>query len=284
MVNWYGAGRDADRLIAKGRYAKAGKLLREMIADSPADVHLKKKLADVLALDGKKAEASSILENMVEHYAGDGFLTKAIAVVKRIQRIDPGRQDLSQRLAGLAHEREKVHGTSPRVSEESAGQGSSPGEAETAGRRVDDLEAVLRSPLFVDFSITDVLALIQGLNLVTFQAGEIVMAEGEPGASLLVLASGQVRVYVRNDVGHQVQLRVLQAGEFFGEISILTGQARTATVTAAEPCEVLELGRTTIQELGKKHPQFRQVIREVCESRARSPEELLARSDLEIPL
>jgi len=280
MVNWYGTGRDADRLIAKGRYGKAVKLLRQMLEDAPADVHLKKRLADVLALEGKTAEATSILEGMVEHYAGDGFLTKAIAVVKKIQRLDPQRQDLSEKLAGLALQREQLRSGLSKLAPISAGH-VDPG---NRPRRADDLEAILRSPLFTDFSISDLLALIMGLNLLTFQPGEIVIAEGEPGASLLVLANGRVRVFVRNDVGHQVQLRTLEAGEFFGEISILTGQARTATVTAAEPCEILELDRKTLGEIGEKHPRIPQLIREVCEQRAKSPEELLARSELEIPL
>lgn len=281
MANWYGAGRDVDRLIAKGRYAKAVKLLRELLEDAPADAHLTRKLADVLALDGKTAEASLILEGMVQGYAGDGFLTKAIAVVKKIQRIDPERQDLSEQLAGLAHERERLRAGSPLPS---AAKPAGPQEPDTTTPGTDGLEAVLRSPLFTDISISDLQALIQGLNLLTFQPGEIVIAEGEPGASLLVLANGQVRVYVKNDVGHQVQIRTLEPGEFFGEISILTGQARTATVTAAEPCEILELGRKTLDEIGQRHPRVPQVIREVCERRARSPEELLARNDLEIPL
>ena len=279
MINWYGAGRDVDHQIAKGRYSKAVRMLREMLADDPADGHLRRKLADVLALDGRRDEATSILEGIVDQYADDGFITKAIAVVKKIQRIDPKREDLNEKLAGLAHRRDELDESS-NLELVVPDQAEEPSQSDSQG----DMEALLRSPLFTDFSISDLLAFIQGLNLLTFQPGEIVISEGEPGTSLLVLATGQVRVYVRNDFGHQVQLRTLEPGEFFGEISILTGLARTATVTAAAPCEILELDQKTLETIGEEHPRVSSVIRDVCLKRAKSPEEILARTELEIPL
>ena len=55
-------------------------------------------------------------------------------------------------------------------------------------------------------------------------------------------------------------------------------------MVAAEPCEILELGQITLKEIGKQYPRVSQVIREFCEKRARSPEELQARQELELPL
>lgn len=282
MIDWYGAGKDVDRLIAKGKYARAIKMLREMQAKAPRDVHLRKKLAEVLALAGESREATVILERMVEEYADDGFLTKAIAVVKKIQRIEPARGDLDARLATLAQRRDSLHEETSGHTLAIVGVASPPAEPES--QVPGSMAALLKSPLFVDCSFSDLLAFFQGMDLLTFQPGEIVISEGEPGTSLLVLASGRVRVYVRNDVGHQVQLRTLGAGEFFGEISILTGQARTATVTAAEPCEILELDQAALEKIGEQHPRVSQVIREFCQKRAQSPEEMLARQELEMPL
>lgn len=283
MFDWYSAGEDVDRLIAKAKYGKASKLLRGMLAVNPHDTHVRKKLAEVLALDGRRQQATEILEGMVEEFADDGFLTKAIAVVKKIQRIDPDRGDLDDKLAALTHRRESTraqYGTVRIIQSAPAAVPEIPERPEISAK----FEAVLQSPLFADATASELRAFIQGLQLLTYEAGEIVISEGEPGSSLLVVASGRVRVYVRNDVGHQVQVRVLEPGDFFGEISILTGQARTATVTAAEPCELLELGSVTLKEIGRQHPRVSQVVREVCERRARSPEELQARQELEIPL
>jgi len=276
MLDWYRAGDDVDRLIAKAKYAKAAKLLRGMLAVNSRDTHVRKKLAEVLAVDGRPQEAARILEEMVDELADDGFFTKAIAVVKKIQRIDPERGDLDHKLAGIAQRRENARKAfeTVRLIKPDLSTLSPP----------DELAAVFRSPLFADASASELRAFIQGLDLLSFQPGEIVVAEGEPGSSLLVLASGRVRVFVRNDVGHQVQVRTLEPGDFFGEISILTGQARTATVTAAETCDVLELRQNKLAEIGRQYPRVSQVVREVCERRARSPEEMQARQELEMPL
>ena len=273
MFSLYGSGKDVDRLIAKGKYAKAARVLRQMLDKHPSDAHLRKKLADVLTQAGDRRAAAVILEDMVSELADDGFLTKAIAVVKKIQRIDPERSDLDDKLAGLVQQRERLH-VPPRPT----------AAAVHKPKAAPQVEAIMSSPLFTGCSASGLRAFIQGLDLRTFDPGEIVIAEGEPGSSLLVLATGSVRVYVKNDNGGQAQLRMMQAGEFFGEISILTGKARTATVIAAEPCEILELGHMTLKEIGKQFPRVSQVIHEFCEKRARSPEELQARQELELPL
>lgn len=275
MFGWEVSDQDIDRWIARGKYSKALKPLRAMVEEDPKDIHLRQKLADVLARCGESREAVSILEALVDHFAEDGFNAKAIAIAKKIQRIDPGRTDVAERLAGLLHRPEPTSG------------GSEPAEPEPPDDDDDyptEVQTFRLSPLFTDFSPEELLALIQGLDLLTFEPGQIVIAEGEPGSSLLVVASGQVRVYVRNDVNHQVEIRRMGAGEFFGEISILTGQPRTATVVAAEPCEILGLDKAKVDEIGREFPNVPKVIREFAGVRAMSPEELTARQDIELPL
>lgn len=270
MFGWDVSEQDIDRLIARGKHSKAVKPLRALVREHPGDIHLRQKLADVLARTGESREAVSILEALVDHFAEDGFNAKAIAIAKKIQRIDPDRADIEERLVGLLHRPE----TSP----------GAPLDSEPDDEYPTEVETFRLSPLFTDFSPEELLALIQGLDLLTFEPGQILIAEGEPGTSLLVVASGEVRVYVRNDVNHQVEIRRLGAGEFFGEISILTGQPRTATVVAAEPCEILELDKGKVDEIGRRYPNVPKVIREFAGVRAMSPEEITARQDIELPL
>ena len=140
-----------------------------------------------------------------------------------------------------------------------------------------ELRSLARSPLFGQFSPADLLAVIRGLSLKTCEPGEILVTEGESGASLFVLVSGHARVFVRDASGHSRQVRILGEGEFFGEVSLVTGQPRSATVTAATPCELLELDQTTLKTIAAEHPQVPQVIREICDRRSGSREELAAR-------
>ncbi len=129
---------------------------------------------------------------------------------------------------------------------------------------------MLSTPLFAGFSETDLAAVIHGLELLTFEPGDILVAEGAPGDSLFILSTGSVKCYVRNPKGHYMKVHTLKEGDFFGEISVLTGKPRTATLVAGEYCEVLELNKANLDAITKTHPQVRKVLKDFHEQRAQS--------------
>ncbi len=274
MLSWLGGEDDVGILINKKRYPKAIKVLREQLAVRPENVHLRQRLADVLVLAGDGDGALKILNKMVDEFAEEGFDAKAIAVLKKMQRIDPERREIEEKLAGLIKRRDR--GVWERV-----GNAELPGETGTSPSPTAaislKLPAVQRSPLFATFSAQELLAVIRGLSLLTFEPGEIIVSEAEPGDSLFVVAGGSVRIYVRARTGRNHQVRVLDQGEFFGEISLLSGKPRSATITAATPTEILELDRRTLDAIVVSHPDVPRVIREVSAQRAMSSEEVRAR-------
>jgi CRP-like cAMP-binding protein len=75
-----------------------------------------------------------------------------------------------------------------------------------------------------------------------------------------------------------VLVRSMREGDFFGEIAILSGKARTATVTAATVVELLEMDRATLDRITETHPRVRQVLEEFYVSRASTQEEAMRRS------
>lgn len=99
---------DVGTLIAKKSYAKAIDLIKEQLK-SPrgADPRLRMQLADVLVLAGKGREAVMILTPLADEFAREGFAAKAIAVLKKIQKIDPSRRDVEAKLAGLIQEKQQ---------------------------------------------------------------------------------------------------------------------------------------------------------------------------------
>jgi hypothetical protein len=121
---------------------------------------------------------------------------------------------------------------------------------------------VSTSPLFSDLQPPELIAVMRGLNLHTFEPGEIIVSQGEPGQSLFVLASGQARAYLKDKGGRNVQVRELSDGDFFGEIALMLGSPRTATITAQTRCELLELGRPELDAVAQKHPRVREVLQE----------------------
>ena len=106
VVLSFGSAKEEDviTLISKKNYAKAIEVLKK----GKADPRAKMQLADVLVLAGKSNEAVVILAPLADEYAREGFAAKAIAVLKKIQKIDPRRRDVEQKLASLIQEKQRV--------------------------------------------------------------------------------------------------------------------------------------------------------------------------------
>jgi len=130
---------------------------------------------------------------------------------------------------------------------------------------------IVVSPLFKHFSVDEMVAVIQGLKLMTFERGKVILKQGDKGDSLYMLTAGSVRVFMKKD-GKQVKLGDLEEGAFFGEVSILTGKPRSATIVALTDCELLELDRATLDEIVQKQPHVWDVMQEFAKERtARHP-------------
>jgi cAMP-dependent protein kinase regulator len=82
-------------------------------------------------------------------------------------------------------------------------------------------------PLFVGVRPPDLDALLAGLESARYDAGDAIVKEGEPGEAMYIIAEGHAKV---TQAGRYV--RELKRGDYFGEVSLLYGSPRTATVTA----------------------------------------------------
>ena len=428
---------DVVTLITERKYGQAIELLRAQLKRRGASTTLRKQLADVLVLSGKKSEAIDLLIPLSDQFAREGFAAKAVSILKKIQKIDPGRRDVDERLARLIEEKQReaalpLRGPEigleeiaieapfsgpidipvaepdpepppepladepeatpappaeeppptpiPEPREEeiaialpppddeapipmpapAAGDGDpdatassvpvaapdtavpelvepeemgiedydllyvpddgeeeeeviplgevvasaeeSPEEVMSGGAFSDELmslvdsvfqeateggfdvpepapqagpqrtgDQIVVSPLFRDFSVDEMVAVIQGLKLLSFERGDVIIREGQPGGSLFMLTSGRVRAF-RKEPGRKKQVRIadLHEGAFFGEISMLTGQPRNASVVALNSCELLELDRPTLDDITKTHPHVWDVLREFAEKRSQA--------------
>jgi CRP/FNR family transcriptional regulator, cyclic AMP receptor protein len=89
----------------------------------------------------------------------------------------------------------------------------------------------------------------------SFPAGTVIVTMGEPGSSLYVVKSGQVKVMRDQEGGPGITLATFGPGEFFGELSIFDGEKRSATVIAVEDTETVTLGRFDIVRVVSHDPQ-----------------------------
>jgi CRP-like cAMP-binding protein len=93
-------------------------------------------------------------------------------------------------------------------------------------------------------------------------AGEVVFREGERGDDFFVIVRGSVQV-AGDDLGGSVALATLTPGQFFGEVAVLSGQPRQATVTALEPLELLSFPGAAVQEALQQSPAAKAVLQRV---------------------
>lgn len=107
-------------------------------------------------------------------------------------------------------------------------------------------------------------ALAESAREVGFDRGSTLMREGEPGDSLLVIMSGTVNVSV---AGRPQTVATLGEGDIVGEMSLLTGAPRSATVAALRPVVALEIGRDDLEPLLIMSPSLFERFAAVAEKR-----------------
>lgn len=96
---------------------------------------------------------------------------------------------------------------------------------------------------------------------------EPVIKQGEDGSSLYIVASGSVGIYISMHDGQDVKVATLTAGAFFGEMSLLTGEKRSATARAEEECVLYELCKEHLEPVLNKTPDMVTEIARVVANR-----------------
>ena len=109
-------------------------------------------------------------------------------------------------------------------------------------------------------------ALSGRLRRQVYLKGEVVVREGEPGSSFYVVHKGRLEI-LRKVRGHSVAVGELESGQFFGELSLLTGEPRSATVRAVEDSELLLLDQADFRDIMERNPDLAESIAEVVASR-----------------
>ena len=105
-----------------------------------------------------------------------------------------------------------------------------------------DLKAfLLDTPFFGGLSDASLDQLVSMLEERRFEAGATVVAEGEPGRSMFVVHSGELAVSKLLASGQVLRMSTLEAGDFFGEMTLIEMQNRSATVIVESPTVLYEL-------------------------------------------
>jgi CRP/FNR family transcriptional regulator, cyclic AMP receptor protein len=243
----------AASLLARKDYARALPLLKADLDKYPNNPRTRLQFADALAGSGDLAQAISQYEATAKYYDENGLTVQAIAVRKKA---DKAREQ------GGASTSSKPASPPPITAGKSEPLFQQP--------------APVRSPLFEVLNEQERAALIEEMELESHEEGSVIISEGDPGDSMYVISSGEVKVYTRGaGKSGTVYLAKLGEGDFFGEVSVLTGKPRTATITASQPTELLRLDKEKLDNALAKHPGVRKVLDEFYKKRANNTVEAM---------
>ncbi|MCP4727237.1 MAG: Crp/Fnr family transcriptional regulator [bacterium] len=113
-----------------------------------------------------------------------------------------------------------------------------------------------RVPLFSELSDTELSELADCLDERNYKKDTVVVYETEEGSTLFIIKKGNVKISRTSDKGKEVILAILTEGDFFGEMSLLDGLARSANVTTTCPTELYLLRREDFLALIEKNPSI----------------------------
>lgn len=133
----------------------------------------------------------------------------------------------------------------------------------TPGRR--SIRELLRvHPLFETLSDSELEALTENAEVAQAVPTQEIVTQGADGSSMFVLESGLVDVEIQNEAGEVRTVRTMVPGEYFGELALLTGEPRSATVRAREYPTLIELSPDHIRPLIEARPELLDAMSETA--------------------
>lgn len=199
-------------------------------------------------------------------YTGSECIPIGVSLLDAIMH-DPDRVEVLQRGDGY---------------DEHGSQIAQPGTIDAPGgsdRLVAEFEGLLAAVPIFGLLSPEELHDLAGRSLPLLAApGERIVVEGAAGDSLFVVADGAVEVLVRID-GRDRVVDTMSAGAVVGEMALLTGDRRNATVRASTTALILEIGRRQYEPILRAHPEWLDDLAEMMEQRLRDRRERLLRPE-----
>jgi CRP/FNR family transcriptional regulator, cyclic AMP receptor protein len=117
-----------------------------------------------------------------------------------------------------------------------------------------DAALLTEIPFFHFLDESERVSLAAQLEEVQLPEGQVLFNYGEPGDCLYVIRSGKAEVFFKDDTGTRIVLEIAGSGDVVGELSLLDGGPRTASVVVTEPLDALRLDRGDLDQFLRSHP------------------------------
>jgi len=113
-----------------------------------------------------------------------------------------------------------------------------------------------RIPFFTDLPADELDRIMAQLEIVNLQSGEILFREGDAGEHMYIVVSGDLEILMAPNTDNELILNRVPQGEYIGEMSLITGAPRTASVRAHGDVVLLSMSRAQLMDLLQSHPQL----------------------------
>ena len=146
------------------------------------------------------------------------------------------------------------------------------------------VEHLRKVPIFSDLSDSDLKKISKKMISRLYEKGKMILLEQSQGETFFIIISGVVKVTRLSDDGREVILAILGESDFFGEMSLLDGEGRSANIVANEKSEVVTLSRSDFLDCLQKYPKIAIALLEELAVRLRKSDqhiESLSLSDSE---
>jgi tetratricopeptide (TPR) repeat protein len=289
-----------DEYLLRRDYEMALEAIAEEIKKRPENFNLLLRQAEILGMAGDREKAIGVYRRLARHYAQQGFYARAIAVINKVLRLDATRQDITKELAAFIaaqQENEKAAQVKLKTAEKEGHEKlkhpvpppappnaisappppeprPQPAPATDPAQQQAEKERAA-SRFFVEFPPGGLEQLLYAAAVRSFDPPEVIVKEGDPGTSFFLIEDGEVEVHTQDPSGKPLVLAQLGAGEFFGEVSVLTGKPRTATIVARTPVTLIEISSKDLDRIARQFPEVRTVLQRFYERRAQATVEVM---------
>ncbi|MCP4897035.1 MAG: hypothetical protein GY906_08675, partial [bacterium] len=190
---------DLDRFLANREYDKALEAVADQLKKNPRQFNLLLRQAEILGMAGDRSQAIRLYREIAERYARDGFYAKAIALYKKVLRLDPALEDVNSELARLIEEERKGQPSNERPLPARTPQRFEDMQDSESAAEEQEFKELQASALFASFREQALEKILSSTSLRSFQEGDIIVTEGEEGSSLFLIVTGEVKVFTKGE-------------------------------------------------------------------------------------
>jgi CRP-like cAMP-binding protein len=288
---------EARRLRDQGDNARALAIYQHILETVPLDYEVRTLIADVLVDLGAIDAASQVYRTVATHDIRAGHPLPALVACQALTKLGHGIDDLEQllvktyasgspQLARFAIRPAPVD-PNTKIDTPTTAPKSLQHAAEQALRAALDLSVFVGYqeqyhplPFLSELTPESFVAVARSLTILRLKDGEVVMRQGDTGDSLFLVASGELRVFVQTPDGPRDVAHLFE-NTLFGEMALITGQPRTASVAVVGEADVIQVSKTALMAVIAAIPAVREALDRF--SRERLIKNLLQTSPLFAP-